>query len=72
MYLCFKYAYRLSPDSKWFDTKCSLEAYLSVNKRGRSGNNMGEYASVMAHAKRLGLIPFIPQSMKTSLDLFFR
>ena len=52
----------------WF----TISWFLSSSKRGRSGNQMFEYARVLIHSKRLGLRPFISQRMKDNLSKFFR
>ena len=61
-----------SARQKPFEASCSFEAYLTVNDGGRLGNQMGEYATLFAHAKRLGLRPFITDWMKSNLKKLFR
>ena len=51
--------------------KCRPEAFLIVDDGGRTGNDMGEYASLLAHAKRLGLKPLISRSKKMKLSAIF-
>ena len=59
-----------SAKQKPFEANCSIEAYLTVNDGGRLGNQMSQYATLFAHAKRLGLKPFISDKMKSNLKLF--
>ena len=49
--------------------RCNIPgALMTVHDGGRLGNNMGEYATLYAHSKRLGIEPYITQHMKRSLQ----
>jgi hypothetical protein len=46
--------------------------HLTVNDGGRLGNMMGEYATLYAHAKRIGVEPRITWKMSYQLRTVFR
>ena len=55
-------------------TGCSSNYILSVwdQKKGALGNKMSDYASLIGHARRLKLRPYIYPSMKKALSKIFK
>ena len=53
---------------------CSYNYILSVwdQKKGALGNKMSDYASLIGHARRLKLRPYIYPSMKKALSKIFK
>ncbi|CAG9766778.1 unnamed protein product [Ceutorhynchus assimilis] len=52
-------------------TTCPKSGIVSIYIMGRTGNQMWEYASVWAVARRTGLEPYIPRCIKLKLDQIF-
>ena len=50
---------------------CSDNGYLTVFDGGRLGNKMTQYATLLAHASRLGAKPVISSIMKNDLSKHF-
>ena len=48
--------------------RCPQYGIVTVAQGGRLGNQMWEYASVWALARRTGLEPYIPQCIRIKLD----
>lgn len=51
--------------------KCPRDGIVTVTQGGRLGNQMWEYASVWAVARRTGLEPFVPGCLLKSLEEVF-
>ncbi|KAK9871339.1 hypothetical protein WA026_011606 [Henosepilachna vigintioctopunctata] len=55
----------------WKKTKCPNYGIVTVIQGGGYGNQMWEYASVWALARRTGLEPYIPRCIKLKLEQLF-
>ncbi|KAG5882438.1 hypothetical protein JTB14_025244 [Gonioctena quinquepunctata] len=55
----------------WRVGHCPQYGIVTIMQGGRLGNQMWEYASVWALARRTGLEPYIPRCIKVKLDLVF-
>ncbi|XP_023016250.1 galactoside 2-alpha-L-fucosyltransferase Sec1 [Leptinotarsa decemlineata] len=55
----------------WRMGRCPQYGIVTIMQGGRLGNQMWEYASVWALARRTGLEPYIPRCIKIKLDLVF-
>ncbi|CAH1155196.1 unnamed protein product [Phaedon cochleariae] len=55
----------------WRSGRCPQYGVVSVVQGGRLGNQMWEYASVWALARRTGLEPYVPRCIRTKLDQVF-
>lgn len=55
---------------RWKQT-CPRDGIVTVAQGGRLGNQMWEYASVWAVARRTGLEPFVPRCLRRVLDDVF-
>lgn len=54
-----------------FRRKCPKDGIVTVSQGGRLGNQMWEYASVWAVARRTGLEPFVPGCLLRGLEKVF-
>ena len=45
---------------------------MTIFDGGRLGNKMGEFATLLAHSKRLGFEPVLTPSMKTKFNEIFK
>ncbi|KAK6635938.1 hypothetical protein RUM44_001192 [Polyplax serrata] len=54
-----------------FRRKCPKDGIVTVSQGGRLGNQMWEYASVWAVARRTGLEPFVPGCLLRALEEVF-
>lgn len=52
-------------------TRCPQYGIVTIVQGGRLGNQMWEYASVWALARRTGLEPYVPRCMRVKLDQVF-
>lgn len=55
----------------WKRSQCPQYGVVTIMQGGRLGNQMWEYASVWALARRTGLEPYVPKCIKTKLDQVF-
>lgn len=65
--------YRWSDAPRWMQNSGAGACvhFLSAKSEGRLGNQMGEYASLYAHARRLGVKAVIPEEMARFLEPIF-
>lgn len=60
------------PSSRnWKKQMCPLYGIVTTEQGGRLGNQMWEYASVWAVARRTGLEPYIPRCIRKELEQIF-
>lgn len=52
----------------WQRKRCPQDGVVTVMQGGRLGNQLWEYASVWALARRTGLEPYVPRCIKHRLD----
>ncbi|XP_050294031.1 galactoside 2-alpha-L-fucosyltransferase SEC1-like [Anthonomus grandis grandis] len=55
----------------WRLSRCPQDGIVTIMQGGRLGNQMWEYASVWAVARRTGLDPYMPRCVKLKLDQIF-
>ncbi|KAJ8952912.1 hypothetical protein NQ318_006529 [Aromia moschata] len=55
----------------WRLGRCPPYGIVTIMQGGRLGNQMWEYASVWALARRTGLEPYVPRCIKIKLDQIF-
>lgn len=55
----------------WRLSRCPQYGIVTIMQGGRLGNQMWEYASVWALARRTGLEPYVPRCIKIKLDQVF-
>lgn len=55
----------------WRLNRCPQYGIVTIMQGGRLGNQMWEYASVWALARRTGLEPYVPRCIKVKLDQVF-
>ncbi|KAJ8888817.1 hypothetical protein PR048_008311 [Dryococelus australis] len=51
---------------------CPTKGAVTVQVAGRLGNQMWQYATTWATARKTGLEPFVPRSLRRTLDKIFR
>ncbi|XP_018335838.1 galactoside 2-alpha-L-fucosyltransferase 2-like [Agrilus planipennis] len=56
---------------EWARQQCPLYGIVTTMQGGRLGNQMWEYASVWAVARRTGLEPYVPRCIRVRLDQVF-
>ncbi|KAB0804385.1 hypothetical protein PPYR_01355 [Photinus pyralis] len=61
----------LKPKKSWTKQQCPKYGVVTTMQGGRLGNQMWEYASVWAVARRTGLEPYIPRCIRIKLDQVF-
>jgi len=59
------------PKLEWRNNPCPKYGIVSVVQGGRLGNQIWEYASVWATARRTGLEPFMPRCILKTLEEHF-
>ncbi|XP_060526483.1 galactoside 2-alpha-L-fucosyltransferase Sec1-like [Cylas formicarius] len=55
----------------WRLSRCPQYGIVTIMQGGRLGNQMWEYASVWAVARRTGLEPYVPRCIRLKLDQIF-
>lgn len=55
----------------WRRHRCPQDGIVTVQQGGRLGNQLWEYASVWALARRTGLEPYVPRCIRQRLDQVF-
>lgn len=55
----------------WKRANCPQYGIVTIMQGGRLGNQMWEYASVWALARRTGLEPYVPRCIRLKLDQVF-
>jgi len=50
---------------------CQKSGYLTVFDGGQTGNKMSQYATLLAHADRIGVQPVLSSQMRDDLLLHF-
>lgn len=63
--------YNIKKRKIWKLGKCPQYGIVTVMQGGRLGNQMWQYASVWAFARRTGLEPYVPRCIKIRLDQIF-
>lgn len=53
-------------------SRCPQYGIVTVMQGGRLGNQMWQYASVWAFARRTGLEPYVPRCIRVRLDQIFK
>lgn len=61
----------LNHKKPWRRNICPQDGIVTVNPGGRLGNQLWEYASVWALARRTGLEPYVPRCIRKTLDQVF-
>lgn len=61
----------MKPKKVWRKQQCPRYGVVTTMQGGRLGNQMWEYASVWAVARRTGLEPYIPRCISVKLDQVF-
>lgn len=60
--------YNLKHRKVWQRQRCPQDGIVTVQQGGRLGNQVWEYASVWALARRTGLEPYVPRCIRQRLD----